>query len=88
MTHKQDKIKKKVLRNGLTLYHEFDESVEGVFIGTVIHAGSKHEQKPGVAHFLEHVILSNPIEAYHGSLKLNLADGAGFVRSNTEYGNK
>ena len=72
MTHKKDTIKKKVLPNGLTLYYEFDDNVEGVFIGTVIHAGSKHEKKPGVAHFLEHLILSNPIESYHGSLKLNL----------------
>jgi hypothetical protein len=87
MADKTPRVEKKILPNGLTIYHEYDNSVEGVFIGAVIHAGSKHEQKPGVAHFLEHLILSNPIEAYHGSLKLNLVDGVGFVRANTEYGN-
>ena len=68
MADKTPRVEKKILPNGLTIYHEYDNSVEGVFIGAVIHAGSKHEQKPGVAHFLEHVVMTQKIPGFDTGL--------------------
>ncbi len=45
-----------ILENQLQVYHQPTTLTDMIYVGVVVHAGSKHEKHTGVAHFLEHLI--------------------------------